>query len=72
MKAAEEARLCLTTTDPVIAPATKRRRLLRLGDVDTADADPSLVVAASSADADVEELVLCFDYLLCALYCSVV
>lgn len=48
-KAAEEAPLCLMTTDPVIAPTTKRRRPRLLGDVDPADADPSLVVAASSA-----------------------
>ena len=54
-KAAEESPLCLMATDLVIAPATKRRRLRRFGDVDPADADPSSVVVTSSAEADVEK-----------------
>ena len=53
--AAVDVPLCLTMNDPVTTPATKRRRLRRLGDVDPADVDPSLVARGSSAGDDVDK-----------------
>ena len=37
-----------------VVPSTKRRRLRRTGDINSVDADLSLVVVASSTDVDVE------------------